>query len=176
MTPTLRALLLLALCSAPLAYAADPPPAKLKYGTWGFDLSGEDTSMKPGDDFFRHANGAWLDKTQIPPDKAVYSLRIIMTDFTEQRLRELMEASNPTGNPSTLEEKAGAFYHSFMDEARVEQLGAKAIERALNDLKNAKTRDDFAALMGVGARIAKDTINDIYLDPFPSYEDIELKG
>ena len=34
---------------------------------------------------------------------------------------------------------------------------------------------DFAALMAVGPRIAKDTINDIYLDPFPSYEDIELK-
>src|SRR5207248_2140466 len=35
---------------------------------------------------------------------------------------------------------------------------------------------DFAALMGIGPRIAKDTINDIYLDPFPSYEDIELKS
>src|SRR5579864_3590099 len=35
---------------------------------------------------------------------------------------------------------------------------------------------DFAALMGVGPRIAKDTINDMYLDPFPSYEDIELKA
>jgi hypothetical protein len=29
----------------------------------------------------------------------------------------------------------------------------------------------FAALMGVGPHIAKDTINDVYLDPFPSYED-----
>jgi peptide/nickel transport system substrate-binding protein len=35
---------------------------------------------------------------------------------------------------------------------------------------------DFAALMGIGPRIAKDTINDVYLSPFPEYEDIELKG
>jgi peptide/nickel transport system substrate-binding protein len=35
---------------------------------------------------------------------------------------------------------------------------------------------DFAALMGVGPRITKDTINDVYLSPFPEYEDIELKG
>lgn len=35
-----------------------------------------------------------------------------------------------------------------MDEARVEQLGAKAIEPELNTLKNVKTRDDLAALMG----------------------------
>ncbi|HET9856374.1 MAG TPA: M13 family metallopeptidase, partial [Chthoniobacterales bacterium] len=77
-------------------------------------------------------------------------MRIIMTDFTEQRLREMLEAGGAKlpENPSTLEEKAGAFYRSFMDEARVEQLGAKAIEPELNDLKNAKTRDDFAALMG----------------------------
>ncbi|MEY2543694.1 MAG: putative endopeptidase, partial [Verrucomicrobiota bacterium] len=131
-------------------YAADTPPAKLKYGTWGFDSSGADTSVKPGDDFFRYANGTWLAKTQIPPDKPAYSMRIIMTDFTEQRLREMLEAGGAKlpENPSTLEEKAGAFYRSFMDEARVEQLGAKAIEPELSDLKNAKTRDDFAALMG----------------------------
>ena len=35
---------------------------------------------------------------------------------------------------------------------------------------------DFRALMGVGPRIAKDTIGDIYLDPWPAYEDVELKA
>ena len=35
---------------------------------------------------------------------------------------------------------------------------------------------DFRALMGVGPRIAKDTIGEVYLDPFPEYEDIKLKG
>jgi peptide/nickel transport system substrate-binding protein len=35
---------------------------------------------------------------------------------------------------------------------------------------------DFRALMGVGPRIAKDTIGEVYLDPFPEYEDIELKA
>ena len=73
-----------------------------------------------------------------------------MTDLTEQRLREMMESlgAKPNENPATLEEKVGAFYRSFTDEARVEQLGAKAIESELSALKDAKTRDDFAALMG----------------------------
>jgi peptide/nickel transport system substrate-binding protein len=35
---------------------------------------------------------------------------------------------------------------------------------------------DLRALMGVGPRIAKDTIGDVYLDPFPSYEDMEIKS
>jgi putative endopeptidase len=149
MNSLVRTLLLLAFV-APLARAADAPPVTLKYGTWGFDLAGMDAATKPGDDFFRYANGTWIDKTQIPPDKPAYSLRLAMTDLTEQRLHDMLETlgAKPSDNPATLEEKVGAFYHSFMDEARVEQLGAKAIEPELNDLKSAKTPDDFAALTG----------------------------
>jgi peptide/nickel transport system substrate-binding protein len=34
---------------------------------------------------------------------------------------------------------------------------------------------DLRALMGVGPRIAKHTITDVWMSPFPSYEDMELK-
>src|SRR5438067_7891272 len=125
-------------------------PTKPQYSAWGFDLAGADTKTKPGDDFFRYANGTWIDKTQIPPDKPAYSLRLAMTDLTEQRLHEMMEAlaAKDVTNPPTLEEKVAAFYRSFMDEARIEQLGAKPIESLLSEVKNADTRDDLAALMG----------------------------
>ena len=170
MNSFLRPFLLLAFCLSPLAFSADVPETKLKYGTWGFDLAGMDSKTKPGDDFFRYANGAWIDKTQIPADKPAYSLRLAMTDLTEQRLKNLLETAgaNQTDNPSTLEEKAGAFYRSFMDEARVEQLGLKAIDTELNDLKNAKTRDDFAALMGR-------TTTDFEFSLFNPVIDVDLK-
>ena len=134
-----------------LAATDSPPPNnKPQYGAWGFDLAGADTKTKPGDDFFRYANGTWIDKTQIPPDKPAYSLRLAMTDLTEQRLHEMMEtlAAKDVTNPSTLEDKVAAFYRSFMDEARIEQLGAKPIESVLSEVKKAETRDDLAALMG----------------------------
>jgi len=167
---TLRFLLLFAVCTSPFAYSADAPSAKLKYGAWGFDLSGMDTNTKPGDDFFRYANGTWIDNTQIPSDKPAYSLRLIMTDLTDQRLKDLLETAGmkPTDNPSTLEEKAGAFYHAFMDEARVEELGTKAIEPELNDVKNAKARDDLAALMGR-------TATDFEFSLFTPVVDVDLK-
>lgn len=121
--------------------------AKPQYGAWGFDLAGADRAMKPGNDFFRFANGTWIDKTQIPSDKSAYSLRLAMTDLTEKRLHEMMEGLSKMEG-TTLEAKVGAFYRSFMDEPRIEQLGAKAIEPALAEVKNAKTRDDLAPLMG----------------------------
>src|SRR5262249_46656429 len=34
---------------------------------------------------------------------------------------------------------------------------------------------DLRVLMGIGPRIAKHTITDVWMSPFPSYEDIELK-
>jgi putative endopeptidase len=146
---SLKSFLFLAFVAFVVALPAQTP-TKPQYGAWGFDLAGADTKTKPGDDFFRYANGTWIDKTQIPPDKPAYSLRLAMTDLTEQRLHEMIEtlAAKDVTNPSTLEEKVAAFYRSFMDEARIEQLGAKPIESVLSEVKKAETRDDLAALMG----------------------------
>src|SRR5262252_8436725 len=92
--------------------------AKPQYGAWGFDSAGADPKTKPGDDFFRYANGAWIDKTEIPADKPGYSLRLAMTDLTEQRLHDMMDAAAAKAEhePKTLDGKVGAFYKSFMDE------------------------------------------------------------
>jgi len=34
---------------------------------------------------------------------------------------------------------------------------------------------DLRALMGVGPRVTKHTITDVWMSPFPSYEDMEIK-
>ena len=83
------------------ASAQEPTP---QYGKWGFDLAGADKKAQPGDDFFRYANGTWLDQTAIPADKPGYSLRLAMTDQTEQRLRDIMFALAPH---SGIEDVAG---------------------------------------------------------------------
>jgi putative endopeptidase len=114
-----------ALLAATAALAADS--TKPQYGQWGFDSAGMDMKTAPGDDFFRYANGAWLDKAQIPADKPAVSFRLEMTDRAEARLHEIMEAAQKK-KPTNLEGKAGAFYHSFMDEARVEALGATPVD------------------------------------------------
>jgi putative endopeptidase len=131
------------------ACAAEPGTGKPQYGAWGFDQAGADTAVKPGNDFFRYANGTWLDHTPIPADKPAVSLRLAMTDLTEQRLHDLMEAAaHGKAGAATLDGKVGAFYLSFMDQARVDALGAKPIAPQLDAVKQAATRDAQAALMG----------------------------
>lgn len=60
--------------------AAIPANAAPQYGSWGFDLTAMDQSIKPGDDFNRYASGAWLARTTIPADKALFTLRMMMND------------------------------------------------------------------------------------------------
>lgn len=138
------ATVLLATALTTAALAADKP----QYGSWGFDATGIDSQTRPGNDFFRYVNGAWLDRTVIPADKPAWSLRLAMTDTIEARLHDLMEKADATGETNDLEGKVGSFYKAYMDEARIEALGAKPITPELDAVRAAKSRDELAGLMG----------------------------
>ncbi len=144
-------------------HAADNKP---QYGAWGFDADGASMATKPGDDFFRYANGAWVDRMEIPADKSAVSLRLAMTDRTEQRLHDMMEAATTrtSHEPVTLEDKVGAFYKSFMNETRIEALGVKAIAPQLDAVRSAKTRDELAALMGRDNSDFEGTLFNTFID------------
>src|SRR5262245_41663005 len=130
----LTVLVLGALASPLTAQSAAAPPM---YGAWGFDTAGADHATRPGDDFFRFANGGWIDRTTIPADKPSYSLRWVMSDTTEVRLRHLMEtaAEHASGHPTDLEGKVGAFYRAFMDQQRLDALGTRPIAPNLGRLR-----------------------------------------
>jgi putative endopeptidase len=123
---------------------------KPQFGAWGLDLSAMDKQVLPGDDFNRYASGAWLARAQIPADKPMASLRYLMSDRTEARLHELMTkaAAAASPEPSDLRGKVGAFYKAFMDEARVDMLGAAPIAAELKAIREASGRDDIVELMG----------------------------
>jgi putative endopeptidase len=148
------------------AQTADKP----QFGAWGLDLSAMDKQVLPGNDFNRYASGAWLARTQIPADKPMASLRYLMSDRTEARLHELMDKAAATASqePRDLEGKVGAFYKAFMDEARVEMLGAKPIAAELTAIRGASGRDDMAELMGRNS-------SDFFATIFTLGTDVDLK-
>jgi len=163
-----------AILAATMAVLAGPALAqtgeKPQYGAWGFDLTAMDPQVRPGQDFNHYASGAWLARTQIPGDKPIVSLRLHMSDVTEARLHEMMElaAAHTPAQPVSLTDKAGAFYKAFMDEDRVEALGAAPIEPELAAVRAAPDRGALAALMG---RSTKDFEGSI----FGIGQDIDLK-
>ena len=125
------------------------------YGKWGVDLSGMDTSVKPGDDFFRYVNGKWAASTQIPPDKTSYGAFQVLGDLSDARVHGILDtwAAEKNLTPGTDEAKVATLYRTFMDEAAAEKADSKPIQPYLDDVKNAQTRDDVAALMGRSHRM-----------------------
>ena len=122
--------------------------AKLKYGSWGIDLSGRDTTIRPGDNFFRYANGQYLDHLTIPQDRAWYSTASALTDAAQQRVRALLENASHHAAAGSPEQLAGDYYTAFMDEARIEHLGLRPMLPALRSIQKADTREKLASLMG----------------------------
>lgn len=118
-----------------------------KYGTWGFDLSGMDRSVKPGDDFFKFANGKWAEKTEIPADRTRYGNFDKLRELSEARVRAILEdaAAGKLADPDAA--KIGAAYAAYMDEALAEKLDAKPIAPELAMIRKVTTRDQFIALM-----------------------------
>ncbi|MDP1630723.1 MAG: M13-type metalloendopeptidase [Caulobacter sp.] len=119
-----------------------------RYGAWGFDMSGMDRSVKPGDDFYMWASGAWNARTEIPGDRTRFGNFDALSILSEARTRSIIEDSAAGRIPGPEAAKVGAAYAAFMDEARVEALDAKPIAPELAAIKAAKTRDDITALMG----------------------------
>lgn len=119
-----------------------------RYGDWGFDLSGMDRSVSPGDDFYNWANGAWYKRTEIPADRTRFGNFDALAVLSEARVRSIIEdaAAGKVDSPEAA--RIGAAWSAFMDEARIEALGARPIAPELDAIRKARSRDDITALMG----------------------------
>ena len=89
-----------------------------------------DPATRPQDDLFRHVNGKWLDRTEIPADKARWGSFMILAEESEAAVHEIVETAQHA-DEGTEARKFGDLYTSFMDEERVDALGVEAIRDEL---------------------------------------------
>jgi putative endopeptidase len=118
------------------------------FGAGGLDLSGRDTAVRPGDNFFRYADGRYLDQLVIPPDRSGYSTGSVLTDAAEAKVRALLEAAARQSRVGSIGRKAGDYYAAFMDESAIEHLGITPLLLELKSIQGASSRNALAALMG----------------------------
>ena len=121
-----------------------------KYGTWGFDLAGRDTSVNPGDSFMRYANGAALDRMQIPSDRTSYGSFALLRELSDNRVKAMIEGLTARTDltAGSDEQKIADAYRSYMDEARIEALDAQPLQPYLAAIRAANTHDLAAVYMG----------------------------
>ncbi|MDO9078176.1 MAG: M13-type metalloendopeptidase, partial [Brevundimonas sp.] len=121
-----------------------------RYGTWGFDLAGRDTAVRPGDSFMRYANGAALDRLEIPSDRTSYGSFALLRELSDNRVKAMIEALVARTDlvPGSDEQKIADAYRSYMDEARIEALDDQPLRPYLAAIRAANTHDAMAVYMG----------------------------
>jgi putative endopeptidase len=112
----------------------------VRFGTWGVDLSARDLSVNPGDDFQRYSSGKWMDTHEIPADKSQNGVGSELADRNQEQLRAIVMSAPK-------DSQLGAFYTSYMDEARLEQLDAAPLKADLARVDTIKTKAEFTRFM-----------------------------
>lgn len=144
--------------------------------TSGIDLTGVDKTIRPQDDFFAYANGAWLENTDIPPDKSSWGSFNILHEQSLEQLRAIVEqlthptsrqappaASNDADNASA-GAKVSAFYAAWLNEQELEGRGLSPVEGELKAIGEAKNHADIIALFARLNAIGVDSPLNFWID------------
>ena len=126
----------------------------------GVDLAGMDRSVKPGEDFFAYANGAWSKSAEIPPDRASWGGNAILADTVEQEVASLIKGageSHPEAGGEAA--KIAAYYAAFMDEAGIEAKGAAPLKPELAKIDAITDLKSLSAYLGSTLRADVDVMN-----------------
>ncbi|MDM1293109.1 M13 family metallopeptidase [Sphingobacterium sp. N143] len=116
-----------------------------------FDVSGMDTTVNPGDNFFQYANGGWMKNTAIPASETGWGSFYILADENLEKLKTVLEnAANSGSKKGTDQQKAGDFYASGMDTVTIDQLGSKPIEPTIQKINALQNMDELIAYAADG--------------------------
>jgi putative endopeptidase len=132
-----------------VACKTDKPKEKVA----GISLENMDPTVKPTDDFFRHVNGTWLDKTEIPDDQTSWGgfnqlrkktdadvLTILNKAIKE---RDFPKVKDARGNDiDSDQEKAVNYYESIMDTVSRNNQGKSPVMPYLAKVDEIKTKKD----------------------------------
>lgn len=126
----------------------------------GIVASSIDTSVKPGDDFYHFANGNWINRVEIPPDRAAVDVWTKLGDLSNQRMadliKEIASSNEPAGSGLR---KVADLYNSYMDEAGIESKGVTPLKARLDAIAAIKDKKQLARALGETLRADVDALN-----------------
>src|SRR5581483_8580094 len=128
--------------------------------THGIVVANMDRSIKPGDDFYQYANGEWIKRTVIPPDRAGVGVFTMLADLSNKRTAALIEeAAKAGGSAGSGSKKIADLYNSYMDEAGIEAKGLAPLRPHLDAIAAIHDKRELAHALGEGLRNDVDALN-----------------
>ena len=141
----------------PLAALTQDAPKQQTHGIVAANL---DASVKPGDDFFQYANGAWIKRTEIPPDRSEFGGFSVLFDLSNKRTAGLIEEAAKSNAPAgSSARKIAELYNSFMDEAAIEAKSLAPLRPHLEGIAAIHNQHELARALGETLRSDVDPLN-----------------
>lgn len=125
-----------------------------------------DPAIRPQDDLYRHVNGRWIERTDIPSDKARYGSFYLLAEEAERAVRDIIVESQ-NAEPGTEARKVGDLYASFMDEERVAAVGAEPLKPLLAQAGAVASIDQFLEVLGKLERGGSSGFVQLFVDNDP---------
>jgi putative endopeptidase len=149
----------LAVCTA-LAQNNPPPAIQQTEPVHGIAVANMDPAVKPGDNFFLYANGAWLDRTEIPLDRSGTNVFSVLDDISRKQTAVIVEEdSKSNAMPKSNTGKIAGLYDSFMDDKAIEAKGLNPLKPHLAEIASIQNRHQLSLALGKTLRADVDMLN-----------------
>jgi len=126
------------------------PRAAAAIGSFGIDLASRDISVKPGDDFFQHVNGLWLNNpaNAIPADRTTWGTNALLQEKAERDVKAIIEdAAASGGAPGSNAQKVADFYNAHLNQDAIDARGLEPLQPVLAEIAALRTHDDVMRLV-----------------------------
>jgi putative endopeptidase len=141
----------------PLTLSAQSGAAAQQHGV---AVAKMDRTVLPGDNFYEYANGAWLKRTQIPPDRVGVGGFSIVADRTDKRVAAIIKSAGAAkAAPGTEQRLIADLYNSNMDTVAIEKAGLTPLKPGLDAIDSIESRMDLARALGNTLRADTDALN-----------------
>ena len=139
------------------ANAQDAPPQS---ETHGIAIGNMDRSVIPGDNFYLYANGDWIKRTVIPPDRAGMGVFTMLDNLSNKRTAALIEsAAKSNAAAGSNERKIADLYNSYMNEAAIEARTLTPLQPHLQAIAAIHDKRELARALGESLRADVDPLN-----------------
>ncbi len=115
----------------------------------GIDLNNMDSTANPADDFYRYVNGGWMDKTEIPSDKARWGSFSELREKNDEMTLALIDKAlaDTKIKASSDEGKVVTFFKTAMNTDKLNEQGIAPIQPLLDKIDAINTSDDVLSFM-----------------------------
>jgi putative endopeptidase len=134
------------------------------------DLTDFDDAVRVQDDLYRHVNGSWAARTEIPEDKPMVGAFIELRDAAEEAVRDIITTLEP-GAPGSESQKIADLYATFMDADAVEAAGSAPLAAPLAAIAGIGSVDELVGLVGLHTRQGVRGLFDIEAESDPGNPD-----